>query len=105
MTRAWRSLVALTRMELLRMLEETDGVRFVVHPGAHALRRQRREGRVETGAPTRVFRPVKRLPVRKAVRERLAREAAAGAGAAVVGLLGEDGAVARVEVSGDHPPD
>jgi hypothetical protein len=90
-------------MELLRMLEEADGVRFVVHPGAHALRRQRREGQVRTGAATRLFRPVKRLPVRKSVRERLAREAAAGAGSAVVELLAEELAVAGV--SGDHPPE
>lgn len=88
-------------MELLRMLEDADGVRFVVHPGAHALRRQRREGQVQTGAATRLFRPVKRLPVRKAVRERLAREAAAGAGSAVVELLAEDPAVAGI--SGGHP--
>ncbi len=77
-------------MTLLRRLEATPGVRLVVHPGAHALRRQARRGRVESGAPPPLYRPATRLPVRPRVRAALAARAAEGARSVIVDMLQDD---------------
>lgn len=79
-------------MELLRVLEDTPGAQLVVHPSASALRKLERAGHtIASGAPSPLFRPVKRRPVSKRRRSALAERYAVGAKSTIVELLIDGG--------------